>query len=300
MTWKHIGHIKYCLTHGGCGVLFNAALHWFADDYNTEKRRLVILSFDLSPEEFKVIPVPDDSRYVVMDSKLGVFEDNLCISCADGIWVMRNYNVKQSWEFLSNDYDMNSHDAIHYLKIYDSTSPQKKRMTFFCYHEACLSRSWKDIISAPISVQSLVSPYINSERPSHTGSAKVAERECHEMRRFESSRKHSELFLRGIEELYNLEGGENEKSFGKLMPLRLEIDESQVYRVREVLDVATNNVAEYPTNMTDLCKVVKESKDKLPSFENCHVARYNSEADAQANQSVHLHNGEVQQEVDMK
>ncbi|GKA59315.1 putative F-box domain containing protein, partial [Tanacetum coccineum] len=120
MTWKHIGHIKYCLTHGGCGVLFNAALHWFADDYNTEKRRLVILSFDLSPEEFKVIPVPDDSRYVVMDSKLGVFEDNLCISCADGIWVMRNYNVKQSWEFLSNDYDMNSHDAIHYLKIYDS------------------------------------------------------------------------------------------------------------------------------------------------------------------------------------
>ncbi|GKD71948.1 hypothetical protein Tco_1326038, partial [Tanacetum coccineum] len=142
-------------------------------DGPAKERQLVILSFNLYREEFKVIPVPGDSTYVVLVSTLGVFEDNLCISCADGILVLRNYNVKESWESLPNDYEMKSHDAIHYMKIYDCTSPKKERMTFFCDHKACLSRSWKDIISpAPISVQSLVSPYLNSERPSHTGSAK--------------------------------------------------------------------------------------------------------------------------------
>lgn len=117
------------------------------------------------------------------------------------------------------------------------------------------------------------------------------------------------------------------------------VDGSQVYRVREGLGVATNNVAEYRAvilglryaldkgfrhiraygdsklvcmqvnglwktknqNMSDLCKVVKELKDKFLSFEICHVEReYNSEADAQANLGVHLQNGEVRQEVDMK
>ncbi|KAK1432809.1 hypothetical protein QVD17_09710 [Tagetes erecta] len=117
------------------------------------------------------------------------------------------------------------------------------------------------------------------------------------------------------------------------------VDGSMVYRLREGLGVATNNVAEYRAlilglryalesgfkhvrvhgdsklvcmqvnglwktktqNMADLCKVAKELKEKFLSFEICHVERaYNSEADTQANLGVHLQNGEVQQEVDRR
>ncbi|XP_071711234.1 uncharacterized protein [Rutidosis leptorrhynchoides] len=115
------------------------------------------------------------------------------------------------------------------------------------------------------------------------------------------------------------------------------VDGSLVYRVREGLGIATNNVAEYRAvilglryalklgftyvrvqgdsklvcmqvnglwktknqNMSDLCKVAKELKEKFLSFEICHVEReYNSEADAQANLGVRLQDGEVQEEVD--
>ncbi|KAM0005539.1 putative ribonuclease H [Helianthus debilis subsp. tardiflorus] len=117
------------------------------------------------------------------------------------------------------------------------------------------------------------------------------------------------------------------------------VDGSLVYRLREGLGVATNNVAEYRAmilglryalergfrhirvhgdsklvcmqvnglwktknqNMADLCKVAKELKDKFLSFQICHIEReYNSEADTQANLGVHLQNGEVQEEVDRR
>ncbi|KAL4581647.1 hypothetical protein LXL04_006173 [Taraxacum kok-saghyz] len=117
------------------------------------------------------------------------------------------------------------------------------------------------------------------------------------------------------------------------------VDGSLVYRVREGLGVATNNVAEYRAailglryalergfrhirvqgdsklvcmqvnglwktktqNMADLCRVVKELKDKFMSFQICHVEReYNSEADAQANLGVYLQCGEVLGEIERR
>ncbi|KAL7614094.1 uncharacterized protein LOC111876452 [Lactuca sativa] len=117
------------------------------------------------------------------------------------------------------------------------------------------------------------------------------------------------------------------------------IDGSLVYRLREGLGVATNNAAEYRAvilglryalergfrhirvqgdsklvcmqvnglwktktqNMTSLCKVAKELKDKFASFQICHIEReFNTEADAQANLGVHLQAGEVQEEVDRR
>ncbi|GKD42124.1 hypothetical protein Tco_1266769 [Tanacetum coccineum] len=130
---------------------------------------------------------------------------------------MRNYNVKQSWEYLPNDYEMKSHDAVHYMNIYDCTSPKKKRMTFYCDDKTVLSRSGKHIIDVPIFVQSLVSPYVNCDRPSHAGSAKVAERECHQMHAFERRKKYywmqsAEHFSR-IWNNYWREGAQNEKSY---------------------------------------------------------------------------------------
>ncbi|GFP98894.1 uncharacterized protein mb2253c [Phtheirospermum japonicum] len=102
----------------------------------------------------------------------------------------------------------------------------------------------------------------------------------------------------------------------------LRVADGRVYRLREGVGIATNNVAEYrgailglkfaiskgfkhirvqgdsklvcmqvqglwrtkTQNMTELCKVAKELKDQFMSFQICHVERdYNSEADAQAN-----------------
>ncbi|KZV57709.1 hypothetical protein F511_03169 [Dorcoceras hygrometricum] len=104
-------------------------------------------------------------------------------------------------------------------------------------------------------------------------------------------------------------------------------DGNMVFRVREGVGIATNNVAEYRgailglkyalqkgfkhirvqgdsklvcmqvqglwktknQNMAELCKVARELKDQFMSFEICHIEReYNTEADSQANLAVHL------------
>lgn len=110
-------------------------------------------------------------------------------------------------------------------------------------------------------------------------------------------------------------------------------DGSLVWQLREGVGIATNNVAEYRglilglrhalqkgfkkiqvhgdsmlvcnqiqgkwklknQNMTDLCKVAKELKDRFTTFQIDHVLReFNSEADAQANQAVSLKDGQVE------
>lgn len=113
-------------------------------------------------------------------------------------------------------------------------------------------------------------------------------------------------------------------------------DGSWVYRLREGVGIATNNVAEYRAlilglkfalkkgfkhirvqgdsnlvvmqvqglwktknaNMAELCKVAKELKDKFASFQIRHVDReFNSAADAQANLATKLKNGEIQEDL---
>nr|GEW99336.1 putative F-box domain-containing protein [Tanacetum cinerariifolium] len=59
--WKVIRQVKYKLSNP-LGILWNGTLHWFMKDCKSMKK--VIISFDLSREEFKEIPQPDDSRYV--------------------------------------------------------------------------------------------------------------------------------------------------------------------------------------------------------------------------------------------
>ncbi|XP_073220049.1 uncharacterized protein [Cicer arietinum] len=112
-------------------------------------------------------------------------------------------------------------------------------------------------------------------------------------------------------------------------------DGNLIYRVREGVGIATNNVAEYRAmilgmkyalkkgftsisiqgdsklvcmqidgswkvkneNLSTLYKVAKELKDKFVSFQISHVLReFNSEADAQANLAIHLADGQVQEE----
>lgn len=112
-------------------------------------------------------------------------------------------------------------------------------------------------------------------------------------------------------------------------------DGSSVWRLREGVGIATNNVAEYRAlimglrqalqkgfkkiqvrgdsmlvcmqiqgkwklknqNMADLCQVAKELKDRFTTFQIDHVRReFNSEADAQANLAIALKDGQVEGE----
>ncbi|GKA04401.1 putative F-box domain-containing protein [Tanacetum coccineum] len=137
-SWKLIGDVKYWFMFNKPGILFNGALHWFVEDYSREEPDNSILSF----------------LYLA---------GNL------------TYNDEPSWELLPNDHEM-KFDVVHYMKMYDCTSPMKKRLSFFCDDNTCSSRSG-EYVDAHIFVQSLVSPYLNNERPSHAGSDKVAELE---------------------------------------------------------------------------------------------------------------------------
>lgn len=163
-VWKVVGDVNYSFI-SNAGMLYNEALHWFMSDQNENK---VIVSFDLSREEFKEIPQPDDVRYeFTSDTSLGIVDNCLCI-CPRlfhrrwvmrnyNVWVMTNYNVKRSWAILQNDNGMiMKHDIAHFLGHIPS-------MVFFCKDNIHRSRSG-DYICAPLYVKSLVSPHVNGRR----------------------------------------------------------------------------------------------------------------------------------------
>lgn len=136
------------------GVLCNGAIHWFMKDRNYKK---VILAFDLSKDEFKEISQPDhDASYTCsFHTDLTVIKDCLCI--VDWIsskkWVMKNFNVKQSWELLPYDCEKNieiNNDNAYYLKNLRHYTRLKK--SFFEDDYVCNTR---EFILSPIFVQSL-------------------------------------------------------------------------------------------------------------------------------------------------
>ncbi|GJU16122.1 putative F-box domain-containing protein [Tanacetum coccineum] len=164
--WKVMSQVKYKVFRR-IGILWNGMLHWLVEDCYTEKQ--VILSFNLSRDEFKETSQPHDSRYVCdWSNSLGIAEGCLCIfrnhpSCQR--WVMKNNNDKQSWELLPYDCEMNKYDVAHVLK----------RCTLYNNHYLCdkgdkfLSKDGK-YIASPLYVPSLVSPHLNgkSKKKRHT------------------------------------------------------------------------------------------------------------------------------------
>ncbi|GKE21457.1 F-box/kelch-repeat protein-like protein [Tanacetum coccineum] len=178
-TWKLIGQFNYWFLHNLPGIFFNGALHWFAFDYNASEQKKRILSFDLSREEFNVIPHPNDSKYVSGLSFLGVMEDQLSIFFVNkdndlplDIWVMRSYNVEQSWELLPSDCEM-KHEVVHFMKMLHCASPMNNMMSFFCDDNKSLLKAWK-YVRAHRFVPSLLSPYVNIGKPSHPKNNKTS------------------------------------------------------------------------------------------------------------------------------
>nr|GEX35757.1 F-box protein CPR1-like [Tanacetum cinerariifolium] len=149
------------------GTLCNGALHWFMYDQNEKK---VILSFNLSKEEFKEIPQPDDAFYKSCIGRrcqtvsLGIMEENLCVFYRETypyhIWIMKNNNAKQSWHLMPPDENM-KYDVINYLQELKEYIPKKN---VFCYNNTRLFKA-QELIGYPIFVQSLVTPHIQNPEP---------------------------------------------------------------------------------------------------------------------------------------
>ncbi|KAF5820118.1 putative F-box domain-containing protein [Helianthus annuus] len=148
-VWRVIGEVKY--KYGWWfkqdGVLCNGALHWILRDDKNEK--YIIIGYDLSKEEFREIPQPDDPGFEwTFLSYLGIVKECLCIS-------VMSYNVKESWELLPHDREIN-YDIVHEL-----TAPREDEDYILpptsCY---TIHVGW-DYISTPIFVPSLVSPHSN-------------------------------------------------------------------------------------------------------------------------------------------
>ncbi|GJZ81295.1 putative F-box domain-containing protein [Tanacetum coccineum] len=230
-TWKLIGQFKYLFRHRLPGILCNGALHWFVYDYSNKKTNRVILSFDLSREEFTAFSEPNDKRYESSFTRVGMLEDQLCIFSHNmhndndlprNIWVMRSYNVQESWELLSNDCEIKC-EVAHYMNMLDCNSPKNTTTSFFCnYNNKCSSRAWKYIIAQKF-VPSLVSPvYVLTGRPSQpknnksieVWSAEVAEGECpHLQTKIRNFIKTNEQEKREIDELYRREVGETQNLY---------------------------------------------------------------------------------------
>nr|XP_043633522.1 F-box/kelch-repeat protein At3g06240-like [Erigeron canadensis] len=195
-VWRLIDRVMYMLYLGSgkSGILCDGGLHWLMRSSYRENEKIVILSLDLSSEEFKEIPLPDhhhDSFSMEETYRLGCsIRGCLCIynhksaisesddksagrrkyqyqfpisrtlcSSSNTTWVMRNCNAKQSWELYQLfDHEINP-DAVHYLK----TPPRGGVREGTVDHLRCLDTDWV-YASAPIFVQSLVSPYIGGRQ----------------------------------------------------------------------------------------------------------------------------------------
>ncbi|KAM0024961.1 putative F-box domain, galactose oxidase/kelch, beta-propeller, F-box associated interaction [Helianthus debilis subsp. tardiflorus] len=177
-VWRAIGEVKYVFI-SWVGFLYNGALHWIVEDQN---RKLLILSYDLSKEEFKEIPKPDDARYeCTYTSRLGIVKECLCIFHGYGyssndVWLMKNYNVKQSWELLPRDRDHDKkYDNVHFFNL---GLPKDVDASWFC---AMQHIYWLHMdlhyyyLHAPIFVKSLVSPYVNGRPKRGQRSAMIGE-----------------------------------------------------------------------------------------------------------------------------
>ncbi|KAI3716467.1 hypothetical protein L1987_67372 [Smallanthus sonchifolius] len=122
------------------------------------------------------IPQPDDARYEsTYTSHVEIMNGCLCIftslySSVGGVWLMKNYNVKQLWERLVR---RKNYDIVHYLRSPKDESFFNDDASLFLntsdhHHLLC----YRHYIDAPIFVQSLVSPHVNGRPKRDKRSAK--------------------------------------------------------------------------------------------------------------------------------
>ncbi|KAM0013678.1 putative F-box domain-containing protein [Helianthus debilis subsp. tardiflorus] len=157
-VWRVV-EVKYTFIITKAGILCNGALHWIVKDQNNKK---LIISYDLSKEEFEEMPQPENAIYEFTHSSyLGTVKECLCIISPNDyfpvhdVWLMKKYDVKESWEMLPCHHEM-KRNIVHYLGL------PKDESFFLHYVEPWFSedlsyRLWR--FTVPIFVKSLVSPH---------------------------------------------------------------------------------------------------------------------------------------------
>ncbi|PIA29513.1 hypothetical protein AQUCO_05900025v1 [Aquilegia coerulea] len=109
-SYRIIMKIPYQICHNSkSGQLVNGALHWLGshsgtirwiDDDSEDEYRLV-LAFDIGGEQFREVPQPDYGVDEGHKINISEFRGQLCICCwydeQIDFWVMKEYNVRESW-----------------------------------------------------------------------------------------------------------------------------------------------------------------------------------------------------------
>ncbi|KAJ0450315.1 putative F-box domain-containing protein [Helianthus annuus] len=153
--WRVIGEeVMYWRGYVGIdGVLCGGALHWFMAD----AKKKVIISLDLSKEEFKEISLPTEDDEYKWNGKhrLGVIEECLCIySCRSPLstnkWVMKN----NKWQLYNDHICEAKYDVAHHL-----TGRLHSSIHYYSHDDGTRVPCNGDYIRAGIFVKSLVSPY---------------------------------------------------------------------------------------------------------------------------------------------
>ncbi|KAM0024957.1 putative F-box domain, kelch-type beta propeller, F-box associated interaction [Helianthus debilis subsp. tardiflorus] len=178
-VWRSIGEVKYRF-YTKIGILCNGALHWLVVGQNF---KTFILSYDLSKEEFEEILLPDDPTCICCSCKcyLGIVKECLCIFIRDDhgssyygypyhdAWLMKKYNVKESWEMLPHWRDQETkRDIVHILRWV--LTKKDDESWFFLASE----HHYREYMDAPIFVPSLVSPYLNVRPKQASNNKRIA------------------------------------------------------------------------------------------------------------------------------
>ncbi|PWA84959.1 F-box domain-containing protein [Artemisia annua] len=147
------------------GVLCKGALHWVAYDILSEK--IIILSFNLSNEKFNEFPIPENVCYqskIAQDHssmRLGTLEGSLCLFrfklLPNDLWVMKDYNNKQSWEQFGCENKMKP-DAVYVFKKVLNLIPNSRPFL----HDPWFGHI-TGILTACSYVESLVSPHFKTK-----------------------------------------------------------------------------------------------------------------------------------------
>ncbi|XP_071708388.1 F-box/kelch-repeat protein At3g23880-like [Rutidosis leptorrhynchoides] len=162
--WQLIRDVNYePISMSMRGVFLDGSVYWLMINRINSKK--VILSFELSREEFVQISIPNECDQDP-DVRLGVIKQCLCIyrplaynRKPEMKWVLEKCNAKTLWKRVPNDYGIKC-DIIHKLKLEDRTSTQDDNNKISIHsglQYLCISGYY---VGDPIFVQSLVSPHV--------------------------------------------------------------------------------------------------------------------------------------------
>ncbi|KAL2469530.1 F-box/kelch-repeat protein [Abeliophyllum distichum] len=98
-SWRIIDGTAGFIVHG-CGVFANGAIHWKVQYPDGNPMDWFIIAYNVTTDRYKMVAIPQ-FEIGLLNSLLVVSAGRLCVSCkysthAD-IWVMKEYEVEESW-----------------------------------------------------------------------------------------------------------------------------------------------------------------------------------------------------------